>query len=185
MHKRQEIRNHIRNLLTGKTAAGSRIYFNQAMPAWVEEMPIILVYTDSEDANKFNQSPKMLRKDLQIRIEIVADGTEDMFRGDGKPTQDLLDEIALIVEDEMSRDETLGETVEDSIYNGTEFNFVHEGQNAIGSARLSYLVSWVDPSPRDRSLQSGIGNFEKLNGGWDLAEQDDINEAEDNIDIPQ
>jgi len=186
MHKRALIRKKIKEILLKKTLAGSKVYLNQAMPTWVEELPVILIYTRSEPAEKFNQSPRELRRDLQVAIEIISKGTEDALSEDGPQTQDIIDAIAETVEDEMSRDETLGELVEDSILSDTEFDYEDKGANLIGSARLIYTVTYIQASPKDRSLQPDMGDFEKLNGDWDLGpEPGGDKEASDEIDIPQ
>ena len=62
MHQRQLIRETVRNLLLSQTDAKSRIYTNRYQPIFEMELPCILIYTRSETATPYMESPFELKR---------------------------------------------------------------------------------------------------------------------------
>lgn len=187
---RKLIRKKIVEILTGATDAGVRVFPNASVPPAEEELPVILVYPRSESAGKYAESPRELERDLDLAIEIVAKGPEvnvdlETPKEGEKTLEDILDDIADQIECAMSRDETLQGTADDSILTNTEFEFESVGGLPIGSARLTYSVTYFTMLPRDVSKQSGLAAFKKVEADWNIGDDENTREADDSIDIPQ
>jgi hypothetical protein len=186
---RKVIRKKVAEILKGKTDAGDRVFPNSAVPSWVEELPVILVYPRAEPASKYSQAPRELERELAIEVEIVAkgpltdeDGNEPIGQ---KSLEDILDDIAEQVECEMSRDETLGSTVDDSILTNTEFEFDGAGSEPIGSARLTFSATYFTYYPRNVDKQIDLDDFKKSEIDYHIGDAADTVEGNDDLDLPQ
>lgn len=185
---RKAIRKKVAEILKGTTDAGDKVFPNASVPAWEEELPAILIYPRSEPAGEYATAPRELERDLDLTIEIVAKGPEVNEEGDEpdeKSLEDILDDIAEQVECEMSRDETLGGTCDDSILTNTEFEFEGAGGLPIGSARLTYSVTYYTHSPRSVDKQIEINDLEGHDIEYNISEDSDTREAEDTLDVPE
>ncbi len=190
---RKIIRKKVVAILKNKTDAKNRVFPNAVVPPWEEELPVILIYPRSEGAGKYAEAPRELERDLDLAIEIIAAGPGPDEDGNApvdengnpkKSLEDILDDIAEQVECEMSRDETLGGTADDSILKNTESEFENTGGQPIGSARLTYGVTYYTMSPRSVDKQIGLPDFKEAGLDWHIGDEDDTVEAEDIIDIP-
>lgn len=187
---RKQIRAKVVSLLKNKTNAGPRVFPNYSVPPAEEELPVILVYPRSEGASMYAEAPREFTRDLDLTIEIIADGPEVDENGDppkGKSSlEDRLDDIAEQVECEMARDETLGCTADDSFLSQTEFEFEGGGGQPIGSCRLTYTVRYNRMMPDSVEKQLGeLDAFEGADVQFDLIESEpNTIEAQDTIDVP-
>lgn len=187
--QRKIIRKKIQAILKGKTDVGDKVFTNQASPTWDKDLPVIIVYPQSEPAELFNQAPRAIKKDLLVVFEVIAKGPE-ILEDDAKPTvEDQLDDILEQIECALSPDHTLGGVADTHILSGTEFEFASEGAFVIGHARVTYTVTYVEDSPKTIDKQSGISDFKKVEASYKVGHHDsgpdEITEAKDNIDIPQ
>lgn len=187
--QRKIIRKKIVEILKNKTDAGPRVFPNASTPPWEEELPVILIFPKSEGVVKYAEAPRELERDLDLTIEILAKGPEVDEEGnppEGKKSlEDILDDLAEQVECELSRDETLQSVADDSILTNTEFEFAGEGAVPIGSARLTYAVTYFTMSPRTLDKQGILPDFKKAQVDWHIGDEDDnTREAKDTVDIP-
>ena len=180
-HQRQKIREAIVNILIDRTDAKKFVKPNFTAPIFIEDLPAILIYTRSEDIEEFSISPRELKRTMQLVIEIVSAGTNDIN------LQDQLDTISEQVEQLLSQDDTLDCTVEDIILNSVEFEFIDEGNKPTGSARLIYSVIYLTEMPKEREELSKAKtvkvdwNTNKKNKGL---KGEEIIEAKDDLDLP-
>lgn len=184
---RKVIRKKIAEILKDKTNAGGRVYPNATVPPWQEELPVILVYTVSENASKYAEAPRELERALSVTIEIIAEGPEvNEELADFKPgevsVEDQVDNIAEQVENAMSADETFGGLTDDSILTNTEFEFDGNGGSPIGSARLTYSVTYFTMSPRSNPE---FPAFNTAGVDYNIGEDENTREAKDIIALPQ
>ncbi len=206
-HRRQLIREAIQKALLGKTLAGERVFSNQSTSAWDEDLPVILIYPKTETAEEYATNPRELKKTVFVTLELIASGAEEFTKGEKPPekqvVEDLLDQMALEVECELSRDDTLGAITikdfggnpkevalaDDLFYTSTEWEFNGEGAQAIGSARLVYAVVYYEKVPLSIDKIAGLGDFKKVEAEWkvghDDSSPDNEVEASDSVDIPQ
>lgn len=186
---RKQIRKKIAAILKNKTDAGPRVFPNATIPPGIEELPVILIYPRSEAAGKYATAPRELVRDLDVTIEIYAKGPETDEDGnppsDKKSLEDILDDIAEQVECEMSRDETLQRTADDSILTNTEMEF-ESGGVPVGTARLTYSVIYYTMSPRKIEKQIALPPFKTAQVDYHIGDVDEnTREAKDTVDIPQ
>lgn len=159
-NNRKEIREKIVSILKAKTDAGDRIFETRVRPFWGEELPGIAVYTESESAEVFEE-PRIYIRKLTVNVEVFAEANDAL--------DDTLDLIASQVEDLIDTDPTLGNEVNDTRLTNTEINLVDDGKNIVGSAKISFSVTYFTATPSGQAVPlSGMGV------NWD-------NKAVDNI----
>lgn len=189
MHRRTTIRKAIAKILKGKTAAGDRVFTNQSTPSWDGELPCIKLYPRSEDATEFATAPRELKRIIELSVEIKVSGPEDPESE--KPTvEDQLDDLCEQIECELSRDDTVNNTADDIILTATEFEFDGSGALPIGSARLTYSVTYHQGVPDTIDKQAGIEDFKRSHIDTHIGHNDEEpdlanKEAEDDIVLPQ
>lgn len=186
---RKTIRKGVAALLKDKTDVGKRVFSNSSIPPWEEELPVILVYARNEPATVYGQAPKEYRRDIDFVVEIIAKGPEVDEEGNEplgqKSLEDILDDIAEQVEGLMSVDHTLGGVADDHEFTNTEMEFDGGGGLPIGSARLSFTVTYYTFYPRD-SNQQALADFKTNTVKYHIGKvDDDTREAEDTVDLPQ
>ena len=186
---RKEIRKKIAEILKDKTDAGSSVFPNASIPTWHEELPVILIYPKSEPIDKYAQAPRELERNLDLQIEIQATGPEVDEEGNEpinkKSLEDILDDIVEQIECEMAKDDTLQSTADDSILTNVEFDFDSAGSQPIGSARLTYNVTYYTMSPESVDKQVVLDDFKKSEIEYNIGDDLATREAKDSVDLPQ
>jgi len=191
--RRKLIREAVKGILKGKTAAGDKVYSNLSSPTWRQQLPAIVIYSRSEAVETFNVAPKEYKHTLQLAIEAIAYGNEDPAAKD--LLEDLLDQIGEDITREMHRDETLGETINvfgkktaliDSMdLRSMEFQFEGDGARPTGSLTLVFDLVYYEMRPASMEEQAGISDLETINAKWKVGHHDsapdNIVEAEDNL----
>jgi len=188
---RKAIRKKVVELLKAADISdvSGKVYPNASVPSWQEELPVVLVYQRNESASEYAQAPREYQRTFNLAIEIVAEGEEENDQletpGSGlKSLEDILDDIAEEIECALSIDDTLDNVCSESMYQSTEFEFDSAGGRPIGSARLNYAVTYYTMSPRDIEKQGVVDDFSKANIDYQLTDDENINEATDELDIP-
>lgn len=135
---RKTIRQKVATALTGNTAAGANVFASRTRPVRGDQLPAILVYSREESVEVFRESPRELRRELSLGIEIAATADDDL--------DDALDDLAQQVERIMSEQQTFrdpvtgDDTISDATLERVEIQLVGEGQNQHGSCVLTYNV---------------------------------------------
>jgi len=175
------------------TDAKDQVFTSQTTPSWVDDLPVILIYTRSEDVEVFNEAPREWKRMVNFVIEVLAKGPEEPNQEDVTAEteflDDVLDKITSQIECELSRDDTLNMTADDINLSSVEFAFEGEGQVPLGSARLIYQVTYYTSVPDSIDKQAGVTDFSEANVDWHVGhdnEEPDLTnkEAEDSVDIP-
>lgn len=186
---RKLIRKKVAAILKNKTDAGPRVFPNSSIPPWESELPVILVFPKSESASKYSEAPRELERSFDLIVEIMGKGPEIDEEGNApsgkKSLEDILDDIAEQVECEISRDDSLGGTADDSILTATDFEFDGAGALPLGSARLTFSITYFTYYPRSVDKQVGLTDFNKNEIEYHIGEENDATrEAKDTVDIP-
>lgn len=186
---RKTIRKQVAIILKDKTDAGKRVFPNASIPVWNSELPVILVFSRSETASKYAQAPRELERDLDLVIEIIAKGPEENTDAETpatgeKTVEDIVDDIAEQIECEMDIDETLGQLADDSILTNTELEFDSDGGQPIGSARLTYAITYYTMSPRNDAKRKLKGDYKTSNHKFNIGDDPNTVEGEDTVAIP-
>lgn len=140
---RKQIRHAIVTLLTNKTSCGARVFPSRVRNVFGLELPCILVYSLAEEVTVFTAAPVEYKRDLGIRIEILAKA-DDLL-------DDTLDDIAEDVEYWMHQDFTQGELCGDTILKSLNQNIQIEGETLIGSLALNYELPYYTEAVTDES----------------------------------
>jgi hypothetical protein len=135
MNNRKAIRDALKALLLDETSAGENVYSNRETAAWQSELPSILIYTESEDAQPraANTSQSYIR-DLELRIDLKLEATENV--------DDALDDFVSEVEEILFSNPSFG-GVTSSRLTRTEVRIDEQGENSVGVASLSVLCKYI------------------------------------------
>lgn len=169
MTKRKFIRNYIKNKLIGKTKAKSNVYTNRAEAEWFEDLPAINILTEDETSDIFNQSPRMIRRELRIKIELIAEKDENI--------DDYMDDFEEEVETVMNNieDKML---VEHCYLKESTLTVISEGKRPVSSYSLVYEIVYIDEYGRYANT-----DFDKIQATWDCEFPSDTLKAIDEIDL--
>jgi len=181
-HGRKIIRHAIRDLLIGKTAAGTRVYTNRRTALWDNALPAIVIFTSSQDDELFNVSPRDLKRSVQIGIELVT-AAEGVI-----PLDDVMDDLSEQVErilfnNPMLRrhiDDADGAVAEPLLPLRTETDTNYEGIKPIGGMRLNWEAIYYQNAGEYETC--ALADFHKTEIDWDLAPQDFDLDATDLVD---
>lgn len=148
-HLRRQIRDQVATMLAGLTTTGSNVFVTRAHPAEQANLPALLIYTLSETADLSTddaQGVKTYRRTLELAVEGVAQGVS---------VDDVLDDIALEVEEAIEADPTLGGLAWDSALTDTSIDVSRDGKKEGGSVRLVYSITYYATAADPSSLYGG------------------------------
>lgn len=138
---RKDIRNAVKDLLTGKTIADGRVFANRVPPlSQRDELPVILIYPESEDdtvLQHYGNKSKLKRKDLDLIVEIVAEERTDVL------LNDVVDELADQIEDLIEQSDKLGNLVHDISIDTSEGEYSVDGDLPWASWKMNFKVSYI------------------------------------------
>ena len=128
-HPRTLIRNAITTALLGNTSAGTRVYPTRKTEHLESELPVISVYTLSEDSELVIQ-PRELERVLRVMVECMVTSNTDV---------DLaMDDLSEEVEAAMDADYTFSLTAYESELKSTEMESVEDGGREVGILEMTY-----------------------------------------------
>ncbi len=153
-HPRKEIRDKIVSLLVGKTDASSNIFPSRVHPVEEQTLPSIQVYANSEGSEIWQEAPREYERKLSLSIQITAKADDAL--------EDVLDQIAIQVEDVLRQDHTLGELCRDVILTGTELTLNQNGDNLIGSCNVTYDVLYYTLAVADMIPENGYNDLNTM-----------------------
>lgn len=140
-HLRETIRDKIVALLSTPedevypTPAEGRVYPNRKIPVFEADLPCILVYFLSEQAEQFTMSATYTAlRTLQVVVEAIV-GPDDM--------DDSLDDLALAIETVMLQNPRLDLSfVERNVLTETSITKLDEGSKEMGSIQVTFPVTY-------------------------------------------
>ena len=158
-HQRTTIRQAVAALLSGETAAETRVYTTRVRPYRKGDLPAISVYTLEEtvSADGSATAPRELERDLQLVIEAWVSPSETV--------DDDLDDLALEIETAMHADPYLGGAVGDSMLAATTLGVLEDGDGIMGVATLTYDVIYRTMAP---AAPAGLDDFLEAGVTYDL-----------------
>lgn len=169
-HKRVLVRNYLVTLLTGQTAAGSRVYNSKALP-FLGTLPAVNLLTLSEKAGEpYQQVPIEQKVDLSIDILAIVQANEGYA--------DTLDSLCEQIENRI--DYKLGGLVNSCVYQSTDIDYREEGQKLLAFARISYKAEYLIEE-KALTLAADSDDLESIATGWDMAPTDEQIDANDLI----
>lgn len=175
---RKQTRKNIMKFLVGRTDARERVTFGKATKQWGENLPSLTLQWRGEVDEKSNQSPKRIKRNLQLEIELTVGSHKDE-----EDLNDQLDDLAEQVERCLSVDSSLGGCVNDiDPISTTDFATEGDGDKLVGSVKLIYNVEIYEYFPRDRDMQGVQDELLTMEAEWNLGgEQAEADRATDEI----
>lgn len=139
-HVRQQIRDAVVAALTGRAPWADRVFAGRTWPLDETEMPALLVWSlggpSDVDAMGDDDTTMTLERDERVVVE-------GRVRSKNVEPEDLLDELAVIVEPLMMADSGLGALVDRRELINTERRSGVVGDAREGLIRLTYRVVYV------------------------------------------
>ena len=137
-HLRRQIRDQVVSTLKADAGVsalvGDRVLASWRRPLSRGRLPAILVYTDSEEAEVTESATPTYDRALALQVECLVEQTA--------APEDLLDSMALAVEQALHADRSRGGLAEETLYTGCEVGVVTDGNRAAGSLRLAFRVEY-------------------------------------------
>jgi hypothetical protein len=134
-HIRNQIRMWLKTNLAGSPDAGSRVFIRRAVPLPKGLQPTLLVSIQNEPSTDMSMGDDPMQDRVpQVRITACA-------KGDAEETEDVLDRLAVFVENQFAVDPTMGGLIQTYAYQLTEFNFSGEGEATLCTAALTFALS--------------------------------------------
>lgn len=137
-HLRQQIRDQVVSTLQADPAVtalvGDRVMASWRRPLSRGRLPAILVYTDSEEAEVSESATPTYDRALALQVECLVEQTA--------APEDLLDSMALAVEQALHADRSRGGLAEETLYTGCEVGVLMEGNRTAGSIRLAFRIDY-------------------------------------------
>jgi len=164
MTTRRRIKEHIRDSLKGETRAGKQVFIGQTGPSWVENLPVILVYTPTESISRYNESRKDYLKTLSVSIEIIEKGNND------EELDENLEEILDLVVRKLEQDETLGCLVDSIEQAGVEMQTESDGQSPTGAIVAQFNVMYLEDAIRGDEC---LDDFKGVDADWKIGHHDE------------
>lgn len=122
------------------TDAGLRVYPNMTKKLHKDLLPCIVVYTQQEDSEEFDSSPRSCKKTLSLIVEVVAECNEAL--------DDTLDDICQQVETVFNEYQFVpqpdDELVESCDLVSTKNVLSVDGAMQTGSALMTYRIVYVE-----------------------------------------
>jgi hypothetical protein len=147
------------------------------------ELPYICIYSNTENAQRFDESPKRYKRSLEIVIEcITAHDTDELLC-------DEMDELSYHIETAIESDDVLqgfkdfdkeGHCVEDTEITSVQYDSQADGSSPMGAVRLTYSITYVD-KPVTQKVHNTLNTVETQ---WEIGDHEE-NKAIDLITIPQ
>lgn len=133
-HQRKTIRDAVVSILnTATIVASGKVYSNRELSSEVADLPTLNVFTLPEQSSPRDMTTKILKRQLDVTIELQATGTTDAL------TDDVIDGYADQIESALKADQTWSGTVVQSDLKSSEWTRDDKGGEAsIGILRLKY-----------------------------------------------
>ncbi|MBI4212049.1 MAG: hypothetical protein HY540_05365 [Deltaproteobacteria bacterium] len=178
MHPRKQIRDKVVSLLIGKTDAANNIFPSRVRPIEEQMLPTVQVYANSESTEIWQEAPREYERKLSLSVQITAKADDSL--------EDVLDAIAIQVEDVLRQDHTLGELCRDVILSGTELTLNQNGDTLIGSCNITYDVLYYTQAVADRIPENGYNDLNTMDIKYHTpTTPQNQNDAEDVLDLSQ
>lgn len=177
MHPRVAIRQYIKDKISAlNTPFGDRIFTNRYRPIKEQNEPALVIYTEEEDAEIRNNSPRVYNRVLTMRVEGHINGRDTV--------DDDLDELTKTIEESIlidrKMDSILGNFVTDTFLINTQINVAENHANKIfGIFRITFNVEYLTSYE-----QEAFDSFSSALTTYDLDTNSEPNKPKDDISVP-
>ncbi len=133
-HIRKQVRDDLVTTLTGLAQTGTNVFLGRAHPIAEAKLPALFIRTPSEESGWSNVGPDpAYQRNITAVIGIVAVGGENVIN--------TLDSIAVLVENAIHADPTLGGTADDLMLVSTETDPpAGDGDQIANAMELTFII---------------------------------------------
>lgn len=177
--KRKLIRHAALAMLVGQTAAGTRVFEDNADKVFELELPCLLLNPDGEAAiDLASDGPREYRRTMTLHVLTAVKGATLAA------VLDALDDLDHQVEQIFFRNDTLNGTAAGSRIVRVSQDVVAEGRQLVGSHQLTFEVTYYQdaPDPAGDTLDAFESAGVKVDTG---PVPDNVPEIEAEIPLPQ
>ena len=134
---RKAIREKLKAILLNATDAGCNVFATFPRHTQEYQWPAIFIYPNEEDYTKINVTPKTTRRDLSLRIEIIAADSDEC------DTVDILDTIADQIETVVNASDDLGKLVHDINIDKARGAYSLDGPTPEGAWVMDFYIVYL------------------------------------------
>ena len=174
LHPRTRIRQYVVEKLkvaASLTSTAGRVHSERVDPLQARDaewdLPAINVFTRDETSEEWANSPRILKRDVELAIDIIAAGRD---------AEDQIDQLAKEVELLVGSDIRLGQWADDVILRSTATDFDGAGSKKFGVARLVFLATYGSEVSVDVT-----DLLQRIHNEWNFTKPDAQKEAEDDV----
>lgn len=126
------------------------------------DFPAVIVYTpkDTVDQETQNSAPRELLRNLTIRVEILTNQGND-----GGEIEDALDDLCQSVENALGKDDSIGGSASDAMYEDTETDVLDDGETLIGLSIMTFTAQYYSVLQGD---DSDLDDLKEIHTTWNL-----------------
>lgn len=182
--QRKLIRTTAAAYLRNNTPVGASVFASRSSPLWdqedEQELPAICVYSGRETITLFQESPRIYKRELELKIEIGATGAD---------ADDQLDDIGDAVERVIGRSNRLTyaneQTVADILLSSESIEFSGVGKRTIGALLIVYTATYYSSEP-DEFDSEPVDDLRRVHTDYDLnRQQAPADRASDDVELPE
>ena len=135
-HVRKNIRDNVATTLTGLTTTGSNVFKTRLFPLGEAKLPALCIYTKTENITYPTISPPRTQvRELEVIVEAYIKGTDAV--------DDMLDVIAVEVEEAIYTDLTRGGYAKDTQVTDFEADYTADGEQSVGMGRFTIAITYA------------------------------------------
>lgn len=156
---RTAIREKVKEILTGKTIAGSTIFTSRAKPLGEEDMPCLLIYTGADKRGRLTEEHDMslVYRQVELVVECAIANARDL------DLEAVMEQAADDIETAIAADETLGNLAIECYWQSTDIDIVADGRKLVGAVRVEFSAELYSRHDADMSWWEGDGLTETPN----------------------
>lgn len=153
---RTAIREKVKEILTGKTIAGSAIFTSRAKPLGEEDMPCLLIYTGADKRGRLTEEHDMslVYRQVELVVECAIANARDL------DLEAVMEQAADNIETAIAADETLGNLVIECYWQSTDIDIVADGRKLVGAVRVEFSAELYSRHDADMSWWTEDGPTE-------------------------
>jgi hypothetical protein len=181
-HQRTRIRREIVRSLRAEVIEPSRVYDSLPLPLSYDRLPAIFVYTLDDSAQQLDRGPRVMRRTLQLKVDVVTAQPEGLeMEQVGELMALASDTLCHLVEQILEADRYLGGQASDLLYTGTQTEFEDAGEGVVMHSVVGFDVLFDVLTDGQVS-----GSLRTVHAGWDtFPPNDGVLEAEDEIELEE
>lgn len=147
--ERKAIRRKFVSLIKhGRTDADKNVFANRTNKNWIEDLPAVNIYIESESGNEiFQPAPLVFSRYINLTLDCVVKGRDEEEASDN--LDDLTDQIEQLIGTAESYDEDFRCLLEEILPSGASFDFDEEGSQVVASCALAYRLKYYANATRN------------------------------------